>query len=341
MSVIWMNGESFQLSEFESESDLESSILKVSNALFGEKRFYLDVKKKIGTSKDQRIPDGYLIDLKDSRPKLYFVENELERHDPLRHVAVQILNFALAFEADKRVVRKIVFDAIQADIGVRQKFEAYLQTNSFRNLDHLIDEIVFESPFTALVIIDKMPDKLEKVLAEKFRFGVEILTLTRYQNRRGDRVYGFEPFLADLAPIESIEQSYTPIGDAIEVSTGDIDTVVVPAHDEGFESQFIANNNWFAIRLHGSIRPQIKYIAAYRIRPISAITHIAPIKDIQPYGDAGKYIVYFSEPATLLPAPLKMDSKNGKIKTFQGLRYTSSARLQAASNLDEVFFGKE
>jgi len=30
-------------------------------------------------------------------PKLFLVENELAKHDPLRHIAVQILEFSLSF----------------------------------------------------------------------------------------------------------------------------------------------------------------------------------------------------------------------------------------------------
>ena len=41
----------------------------------------------------------------------------------------------------------------------------------------------------------------------------------------------------------------------------------------------------------------VKYIAAYQTHPISAVTHIAPVKEILPYQDIGKYIVIFEEPA--------------------------------------------
>jgi hypothetical protein len=52
------------------------------------------VKKKIGKKGGLRnIPDGYLIDLSDAKPRLFVVENELAVHDPLRHIAVQILQF--------------------------------------------------------------------------------------------------------------------------------------------------------------------------------------------------------------------------------------------------------
>ena len=61
------------------------------------------IKKKIGAKGGQRnIPDGYLLDLSGVKPRLYVIENELASHEPLRHIAVQILEFSLSFETDQR-----------------------------------------------------------------------------------------------------------------------------------------------------------------------------------------------------------------------------------------------
>ena len=43
----------------------------------------------------------------------YVVENELQAHDPLRHIAVQILQFSLSFESEPLGVKKILLDALQ------------------------------------------------------------------------------------------------------------------------------------------------------------------------------------------------------------------------------------
>lgn len=99
--MLWTPDKTFRELPFELESDLEDAIRTVAPALFGENRLYLDVKRKIGTTgQTQNIPDGYLLDLSSRRdPKLYLVENELKKHDPLRHIAVQILEFSLSFAA--------------------------------------------------------------------------------------------------------------------------------------------------------------------------------------------------------------------------------------------------
>jgi hypothetical protein len=77
MSMIWRMGETFHLAEYASEADLESAIGEIASELFGPKRIYLNVKKKIG----KNIPDGYLLDLSGRQPKLYFVEVETSEHD--------------------------------------------------------------------------------------------------------------------------------------------------------------------------------------------------------------------------------------------------------------------
>jgi len=114
MQTIWTKDAPYQSTQFDSEADLEKAILMVQDELFGAGRIYLPVKKKIGTKgKQQNIPDGYLIDLRGSQPRLYVVENELAAHDPLRHVAVQILQFSLSFESEPRRVKTILLDALQ------------------------------------------------------------------------------------------------------------------------------------------------------------------------------------------------------------------------------------
>ncbi|MBV9677685.1 MAG: GIY-YIG nuclease family protein, partial [Acidobacteriaceae bacterium] len=75
------------------------------------------------------------------------------------------------------------------------------------------------------------------------------------------------------------------------------DTVIVPAQKEGFEKVFLGENCWYAIRISGGMLQSIKWIAAYQTQPVSAITHVAPVLRIEPYGESGKYKLIFSEPA--------------------------------------------
>lgn len=324
----------FYRSAFESEAALEKAILEIQAELFGKNRLYLDVKKKIGVKGGFiNVPDGYLLDLSGQKPRLYVVENELAAHDPLRHIALQILQFSLSFEAEPRKVRNILFEALQSQVDLKLRCEEYAASHSFRNLDHLLDYLVFETPFAALVIIDEIPDNLEKILLTRFQFGVEVLELAYYTCSDGRKYYRFEPFLADVnadlreaLPHDKQEEALTQ---------DDIDTVVVPAREEGFQETFLKENRWYAIRIHGTMRPQIKYIAVYQVAPQSAITYVAPVSSIEPWGDTKKFVVNFAEPARKIgPTPLL---KNGRVKAPQNLRYTNYERLLHAQSLDDIW----
>jgi hypothetical protein len=116
----------------------------------------------------------------------------------------------------------------------------------------------------------------------------------------------------------------------------ELDTVVVPTREDGFQEVFLGQSRWYAIRIDYKIQPRIKYIAAYQTAPVSAITHIAPVKSIAPWDDdIGKVVLNFAEPARPLgPLPLM---KGGRTQAPQSPRYTTHQRLLKATNLDDAF----
>jgi hypothetical protein len=96
---------------------------------------------------------------------------------------------------------------------------------------------------------------------------------------------------------------------------------------------FLGENAWQAIRLSAGKIPKIKYIAAYQSLPVAAITHVAPVAKIEPYGDKGKYRVVFSEPAKAIgPIPFG-DAPSG---FMQGPRYTTYQKLQSAKTVADL-----
>ena len=114
----------------------------------------------------------------------------------------------------------------------------------------------------------------------------------------------------------------------------DRDTIVVPAQSEGFKQVFLGEHAWYAIRIGGGMLSRIKYIAAYQSTPVSAITHYAPVKQIEPYGDEGKYRLVFTEPAKPIgPIPFA-DATTGSV---QGPRYTSYRKLLSAKKISDLF----
>ncbi len=99
-----------------------------------------------------------------------------------------------------------------------------------------------------------------------------------------------------------------------------LNTIVCPAKEEGFHETFLGQKQWYAIRIRKARIPYIKYIAIYRTRPISAITHYAEVASIKlcnkpGYKGQGKYIV------KIKGEPLEIEPVNiGKV---QSPRYMS------------------
>ena len=111
------------------------------------------------------------------------------------------------------------------------------------------------------------------------------------------------------------------------------DTIVVAAREEGFQNVFLGEDCWFAIRISGGRLNEIKYIAAYQVTPVSAVTHVAEIESIEPYGDKGKYRVNFLSPARQIDHLCEEESDSPP----QSPRYANYKRLFNAKNLTELF----
>lgn len=334
--MIWTTGTKFHLWPFDKETDLEAAIAEVKAELFGSNRAYLDVKRLIGErGRVRNVPDGYLLDFTSPRrPMLYLVEVELAKHDPLRHIAQQLLEFSLSFKSTPQKMKSILRDTIQKDWGVLRTCEAYADANGFSNIDYLLERMIYaDDAFNTLLIIDELDEELESIVRSSLAFPVETLTVKRFKAETGEVAYHFDPFLYDL----SAQGSTTAVesGNQPSIDPAEIDTIVVPARKDGFEETFLGENMWRAIRIHSSMIPKIKYVATYQVAPVSAITHIASVARIEPWKDTGKYALYFSEPATEIgPLPLV---PGGRVSAPQAGRYTSHKRLEMAKNLDEVF----
>lgn len=126
---------------------------------------------------------------------------------------------------------------------------------------------------------------------------------------------------------------HTADGGTIAQSKGEFDTIIVPAQKDGFDKVFLGENAWWAIRIGGGMLPKIKYIAAYQSQPISAVTHVAPVASIEPYGDSGKYKLIFSEPAKAI-GPIPFGSAPSG--AMQGPRYTTYEKLQTAKTVSDL-----
>lgn len=312
----------------DSEKSLEEAVVANAKFIFGEGRYYLDCKRLIGVrGKKYNIPDAYLLDLRRNDPRLFVVENELAAHDLFKHIGVQLLEFSYSYHQAGRQLKAVLFEEISKAPEILEACETYAQEKGYRNLDHLLDYLVFETPFQAVVIIDERTDDLNSVV-KQFSFPVEIIEFVMCQDSNGAQAFSFTPFLQDV--IESVAEAGGATADI-----GELDTIVVPAREEGFQETFLGENRWYAIRIHSSMIPQIKHIAAYRVAPISAITHVAPVAKIDLWKDTGKYCLEFAEPARDI-GRIKLDQP-GRGKVPQAPRYTSMKKLTEARTLGDVF----
>ena len=310
------------------EKAFEETIMANAKFIFGEGRYYLDCKRRIGAKgKKFNIPDAYLLDLRRNDPRLFVIENELSVHDLFKHIGVQLLEFSYSYRQAGRQLKAVLFEEISKVPEVHDACAAYAKEKGYRNVDNLLDHLVFETPFQAIVIIDEATDELFSVV-KQFSFPVEIIEFVTHEDDSGQQAFTFTPFLQDVA-----ESGAAVAGAAADI--GDLDTIVVPAREEGFQETFLGENRWYAIRIHSSMIPQIKHIAAYRVAPRSAITHTAPVSKIVPWEDTGKYCLEFAEPAREI-GPIKLDQP-GRGRVPQAPRYTSMKKLAQARVLGDVF----
>ena len=117
----------------------------------------------------------------------------------------------------------------------------------------------------------------------------------------------------------------------------DFDTVIVPAREEGFQRVFVGEQKWYPIRLSPESRARLKHVAAYRIAPISAVTHVADVSAFIPLDD-GRWAIEFSTVREVIPIKFIND---GATKTLQTPRLTSLDKLLTAGSLNALLSRRE
>jgi hypothetical protein len=154
---------------------------------------------------------------------------------------------------------------------------------------------------------------------------------------------GFLREILQILPLLGVKAFETPrvISTSSEIDkpviglpSSEFDTIVVPARIEGFKETFLGENCWYAIRISAGKLPKIRWIAGYQKSPVGAITHVAPVDHIEPYGDENKYKVVFSEAAKPI-GPIPMGDAPPVI--MMSPKYTSYARLMKAKKLMDLF----
>jgi hypothetical protein len=325
MEQIAYNSRTFIPHEYADEKEFERRVIEHSREIFGPHTLYIDIKKRIGEENILSIPDGYLIDATfPARPRLYIIENELATHDPYRHIGQQLLKFAISYKASGRAIKTFLLDNVLKDHEKKEFVEKVSSQTGYRNVDAFFEDIIFEKPIGAIVIVDEVTEDLENVLSQ-LTMNTDVLEFQTFECG-GEVLHKFTPFQSEVR-----ERAET----GAEVDPSEWDTIVVPANEEGFNRAFLGENAWWAIRISSSMIDRIKYIAGYQTAPISAITYFAEVARIEKYKDTSKYIVHFKDQAKQI-GPIKLTIKK-KGSAPQAPRYTTFKKLMAAQTLEEVF----
>jgi hypothetical protein len=322
--IVDEKGKTYNLYSYGLESEFEEMVVANVDAIFGKDGIYFDIKKLIGKpKKGATIPDGYYLDLTfHTDPRLYLVEVELNSHDVYGHIGEQILRFGISSEMDKYKIKNLLFSAIQADSQKQAKLNEFFKRSSFNNSSELLDKVIFDNKPAAIVIIDEATDELYNVMGQ-LTMTTEVLEAQTYVCGK-NKLYRFTPFkdeiLTDVAENEDVDE---------------LDTIVVPAREDGFEEEFLKNSRWFAIRISGAMIDKIKYIAAYQVAPVSGITCIAEIDRIEKYNETNKYILYFKAGTTQKINKIGLGAKKGQAP--QAPRYSSYKAIMTAKSVDDLW----
>lgn len=306
------------------ETEFERMIVSHAATIFGACGIYFDIKKLIGKpKKGATIPDGYFLDLTfHDDPRLYLVEVELNSHDVYGHIGEQILRFGISTETDKYKIKNNLLADISRNNEKKRKLADFFTKSKYDNINELLDKVIFENKPAAIIVIDEATDELFHVMAQ-LTIATEVIEAQTYVC--GDKkLHRFSPFkdevMTDL-PIYS---------DADE-----LDTIVVPAREDGFNEEFLKNDRWFAIRISSAMIEKIKYIAAYQVSPISGITYVAKVDRIEKYKDTNKYIVYFKPNSVSKINKVSLGKKKGLAP--QAPKYSSYKAIMTAKTLDDLW----
>lgn len=324
--VLFGNDKKYIQYIYNSETEFERDVVKNARCLFGDKTIYIDVKKRLkGKYNRDTVPDGYLFDYTfNDSPKLYFVENELIKHGVREHICPQLLQFSLNYKYNMMELKDLLISNI---IEMGTNLDEIARSYSYRNADDMFTSIIMRNDLNVIVPIDEITDELKEAITN-FKFNIDLREFKKYVCNN-EVIYTFEPFNDE--PVMSAR--------TIKVRSEQLDTIIVPAEEEGFKREFLGNNCWYAISIGINMLDKLKYIVAYQKSPIGALTYYAEISKISLYRDTGKYIIYFKDKAKKLNIQIPLNKSNPN-HAPQGRVYTNFGKIVNANEkttLDNIF----
>lgn len=340
MKKIEIKGKIFSQVSFETEDEFEDEVVQNEKSIFGNNGIYVDIKKKIGKkSSVAGIPDGYYLDLKyHEKPTLYIVENELNTHDLYKHIAEQMMRFIILSKADKQTIKDVLIAELSSD-KYKDRLQKFFAESKFNNIHYLLEEAVTKNDIRTIIIIDEISEQLIS-LSKEFAKPIELIEFQTFTDGE-HRIHLFDPYDDNVDSEVVLNKGKAQKKAKVNIDYDDLDTIVVPARDEGFKETFIGENSWYAIRISSSMLDRIKYCAAYQVKPISGITYYAKVQKIIPYVDdfgnkTNKYKIIFDGKAIKLENKIAMTKENPNLAP-QSCVYTTFEKLIKAKTLEDLF----
>lgn len=330
--ILLMDGVRYEEWAPTSHDELAQMIREHSKEIFGQESIYLDIRQKLKGGSLAAIPDAYCLTF--GPDTFWVIEVERSAPDPYSHIVNQLSRFINGLDSPQS--QRELRDAVYSNMSQSDRERA--QSRSGGAVHPWLEKLINQP--SLIVITEKATDEIRRAVAT-LRITprvYEFRTLCRQGVGMAVHQHLFQPMVPipsappskPSLPVPELEPPPPP-------PPGDTDdTIVVPAREDGFLETFLGENRWYAIRINKAKIPQIKYIACYRVSPVSAITHWAPVESIQPWPDEpGRFVVNFAGKAEEI-GPIK-PTPDDKLRWLQGPAYTSHKKLQAAKSLDEVF----
>jgi len=309
---------------------LEKVVVENYNKIFGSDTVYFDLKKGIRNKKGDllTIPDGYLLRLSDE-PTMSIIENELSIHDPVDHIGKHFLKYSSALtEPSKYPVKKFLMEYLKENQSIAKNLEQLMEKTRYKNVSDLLDAVILDQDFGYIIVIDGKTDELERIVGP---YAPEIIVIKKYQYN-DETLFQIE----GSSDEEEIQIARTTKEGKTQMrKLPEIDTLVCPAREEGFNAVFLNEHRWFAVRINPKRIQKIKYLAMYEKSPVAAIRYIGKVREIKPYKNTGKYeIVLDGEPSKIKPIKLTKDELN---LVPQAPRYTMKSLIDKANTLADIF----
>lgn len=194
-SVLLVDNEIFNLTEYQREDELESRVSKFVEFVFGPTVLYFDIRQRVA-SKARRVnvTDAVLLELKkEGQSRLWLVEYELSVHDLYRHVQPQIMGFIRSLRNPQtlRDVQLSLYEEIQSDAVKEKTFLEFLGPAS--DMFFFLDRVLHRRCGVIIVVDEVTPQLME--ICEDFRQYAEVKVIEFKTYQKGDReIYHFNPF---------------------------------------------------------------------------------------------------------------------------------------------------